>query len=156
LIAMAVELYLRKLNDCLVPVDQAGADALKKFKPNSEIKCVISQPRNIGFHRKFFSLLDVAFNAWDYTEIEHKGVKIAKNRDRFRKDLTIMCGHYDIVPALSGGIRLEAKSISFANMSQDEFERLYSEAIDIILQKVLTGYTKDDLDEQVQRVLGFC
>lgn len=152
---MAIEFFVRKLWDKLVPVDQSALDAMEDLKMNVEYKCVLTQPRSIPFHRKFFALLDVAFDAWEEPEIEHKGMKVQKNKDRFRKDIIVLCGFYEVVVDIGGRIRLEAKSMSFAKMSQDEFESLYSLAIDVILAKVLTGYTKADLDEQVTRVLRF-
>ena len=41
-------------------------------------------------------------------------------------------------------------------MSQEDFDKLYSTAIDVILENVLTNYSKEDIDDQVERVLGFC
>ena len=58
-------LILRKLYNSFVPVDQNAAELMEKMRPNAEFKAEITQPRNIGFHRKFFALLDVAFDAWE-------------------------------------------------------------------------------------------
>ena len=149
-------LILRKLYNSFVPVDQNAAELMEKMRPNAEFKAEITQPRNIGFHRKFFALLDVAFDAWDAPEIEHNGVKIAKNRDRFRKDIIIQCGFYNISVGIDGKAKIDAKSMSFSNMDEIEFNELYSSAIDVILGKVLTHYTSDDLEMVVQKVLGFC
>lgn len=153
---MAIEVHVRKLYDKLVPVDQASADAMEKLKPNGEYKAVFTQPRNSGFHRKFFALLDVAYEAWPAPDLEHKGVPVMKNRERFRKDIIIQCGFYYLSTGIDGRVRCDAKSISFANMEQDDFEKLYSTAIDVILGKVLSGYTKADLDALVNKILGFC
>lgn len=155
LLIMAIELFVRKLWDKLVPVDQAALDSMEELKMNGEYKCVLTQQRNSKFHRKFFALLDVAFDAWEEPEVEYKGIKVKKNKERFRKDVIILCGFYEVIVDISGRIRLEAKSMSFARMDQKDFEILYSSTIDVILAKVLTGYTKADLDEQVARVLRF-
>lgn len=149
-------LYLRKLYQSFVPCDSATVEAMEKLNPNAEIKCEISTPRNLGLHRKFFGLLDIAFDAWEAPELKHKGVAVAKNRERFRKDIAILCGHYETVVNIKGELRLEAKSISFASMSQDDFEVLYSTAIDVILKNVLGNYKKDDLDRVTAEILGFC
>lgn len=148
-------IYVRKLYSSFVPVDEVSANAMEAMPPNTEFKAELTRPRNYKFHKKFFTLLDVAFEAWNGPVVEYKGQLVRKNLKRFRKDITILCGHYEIVVNLNGDIRKEAKSISFANMDQDEFEALYSTAIDVILGKVLTHYTRDDLDEQVNRILGF-
>jgi hypothetical protein len=150
--------YLRKLYNSFVPANQASADAMEAMKPNQEFKAEITQPRNYQFHKKFFSLIEAAYEAWDGPVIEHKGELVRKNRDRFRKDITIMCGYYELVVNLKHELRKEAKSISFAKMSQEEFEELYSTAIDVILGHVLagSGYTEEELRKQVDLILGFC
>jgi hypothetical protein len=152
---MAIEVYVRKLYNTFAPDSQADEDAMEALKPGGVYKAVFTQPRNYKYHQKFFVLLDVAYEAWEAPELEHKGVQVAKNRERFRKDIIIQCGFYDLSVGIDGRVRCDAKSISFAGMDQDEFEILYSTAIDVILGKVLKDYTRDDLDEQVNRVLRF-
>jgi hypothetical protein len=56
---------------------------------------------------------------------------------------------------LKGETRLTAKSISFANMDEDEFSDLYNAACNVILQRILTNYTRDDLDAVIDRLMGF-
>lgn len=116
-------------------------------------------PRNPRFHRKFFAMLDVGFDAWN-PEVGRvrrfwKGQAIAKNLDQFRHDVIILAGFYDASYALDGTLRLTAKSMSFAKMDDLQFEKLYSAVADVLLEKVLTKYTRDDLDEVVEKILGF-
>lgn len=153
---MATELMVRKLYDKLVPIDGIGLDVMDHLPMNGEFKAVLTRPRNLGFHRKFFALLDVAYEAWEEPDLEHKGVKIMKNRERFRKDIIIQCGFYDLSVGIDGRVRCDAKSMSFSKMDEIEFEQLYNTAIDVILTKVLTHYSRDDLDRIVRNVLGFC
>jgi hypothetical protein len=153
---VAVEIICRKLYDSLIPSDATQLELFEELKPNGEYKVVLTQPRSLPLHRKFFALLDVAFEAWEPEPQFYKGVQIEKNRERFRKDIIIMAGYFVPVVNVKGEVRLEAKSISFSRMDQTEFEALYSRVIDIILQKILMHYTRDDLEEQVQKILGFC
>jgi hypothetical protein len=148
-------LYLRKLYNTFAPDDESTAEAMEKIKPNAVVKAEVTQPRNLGFHRKFFALIDVAFDAWDCPTLEFKGQPVQKNRERFRKDLIILAGFGYAVVNINGDVRGEAQSISFAQMKQDEFEDLYSRVIDVILEKVLTHYTREDLDRVVNEILGF-
>lgn len=146
---------LRKLYNTFAPDDAATAEAMEKIKPNAVVKAEVTQPRNLGFHRQFFALLDVAFEAWECPAAEYKGQLIQKNRERFRKDLTILAGFGYPVVNLKGEVRYEAQSISFAKMDGAEFEALYSRVVDVILTKVLTHYTREDLDHVVNQILGF-
>lgn len=116
-------------------------------------------PRNPRFHRKFFAMLDVGFEAWEPERGRvrrfWRGSAIAKSRDQFRHDVIILAGFYEASYALDGTLRLTAKSMSFAKMDDIEFEKLYSAVADVLLQKVLTKYTRDDLDDVVEKLLGF-
>jgi len=100
-------------------------------------------------------LLDHAFDAFEQIEVEYKGVVVAKEKKKFRKDVQIMAGYGYPVVNINGEVRWESKSISFGKMEDDEFEKLYSAVLNVILQKVLTTYTRDDLDRVVEQILNF-
>lgn len=115
-------------------------------------------PRNAKFHRKFFALLQLGFDAWDGCRVRrtYKGRPVTKNFERFRKDVVILAGFYEQTFDLRGRMVLEAKSISFANMDDAEFEKVYSAVADVLLEKVLTHYTsRAELDAVVNQMLGF-
>jgi len=84
-----------------------------------------------------------------------KDVVPEKSFDRFRKDLIIMSGRYDAVYRVDGSVRIEAKSISFASMNEEEFKELWNATTTVILEKVLTNYTSDDLKEVVLKLEQF-
>ena len=139
----------------LTASDQGSADALAKIKAGELVRAKITRARNPGFHRKFFAMLDVGYDAWEPELKEYKGQTAEKERERFRADVIILAGFYHVVTNINGDVRLEAKSISFANMAQDEFERVYSAVANVLLRKVLKNYTRADLDQVVERMLGF-
>jgi len=119
--------------------------------PDGEYKAVLTRPRSLAFHRKYFALLKTAYDLWD-PQVDHLS---EKSFECFRNDIAILCGYYKNVIRYSGRFVQEAKSISFAKMDDVEFAALYSKTIDVILQHVLTNYTRADLDEQVDRVLRY-
>ena len=115
-------------------------------------------PRNGKFHRKFFALLNFAFDSWDpkRQRKSYKGVPVQKNFERFRKDIIIQAGFYEQTFNLDGAMKLEAKSISFAAMDDEEFEGVYSAVATVILQKVLVTYKgRAQLDEVMNQLIGF-
>lgn len=115
-------------------------------------------PRNAKFHRKFFSMLNFAFDSWEpkRTRKTYKGKEVAKNFERFRKDVLIMAGFYDQTFDLRGNMKLEAHSISFASMDDAEFEQVYSAVATVILEHVLTGYSgREELDRVVDQMMGY-
>ena len=151
-----MELLLTKTpQGYLIPSDEAEAEKMKRFKVGGTIRAKVAQMRNYKFHKKFFAMLDVGFDAWEPSEKEHKGLPVQKNKERFRKDCIIAGGFYEPVVNLRGEVRAEAKSISFASMEEEEFEKVYSAVADVILQRVLRNYTRADLDRVVHQILGF-
>jgi len=115
-------------------------------------------PRNGKFHRKFFALLQVGYESWEpkRKHKSYKGIAIEKNFEQFREDITILAGFYEQTFNLKGEMRLRAKSISFANMHDDEFETLYQAVVTVLLREVCTMYSgRDELDAVVNRVMEF-
>jgi hypothetical protein len=115
-------------------------------------------PRNPKFHRKFFALLQVGFDAWEPARQRktYKGRPMEKNFDQFREDVTILSGHYVQTFDLKGRMVLRAKSISFGSMDDAEFEEVYSSVADVLLRDVLSTYAgRDELDAVVEKMMGF-
>ena len=115
-------------------------------------------PRNGKFHRKYFALLDVGFDAWEpkRKHKSYKGRAIEKNREQFREDIIIMAGFYEQTFDFKGRMRIRAKSISFANMDDAEFEQVYQATVTVLLREVLTTYKdRAELDAVVERIVGF-
>lgn len=131
---------------------------LKNAEAGEVIEIEAKLPRNSRFHRKFFSLLNLAYEAWEPDRVrqQYKGLPVQKNFERFRSDVTIAAGFYIQTFDLEGNMKLEAKSISFANMEDDEFEQLYSAVVNVVLGKILTTYKdRGELDEVVAQVMRF-
>ena len=139
----------------MYPDTDESAQLLSKIKTGSVVFADVKRPRNYLFHKKFFALLQVGFDAWEPDAVEFNGLPAQKNFDRFRKDCVISAGYYDTVVNLKGDVRAEAKSISFGAMDESEFAELYSSVANVLLQRVLRNYTREDLDETVERILGF-
>lgn len=156
---MAELICIRQPGGGLVPATDEDAEALRKIKPGAAVRVEVKQIRNYKFLQKWFTLAKYAFEMWQerLPTQEYKGVRVQPNFDRFRKDLIILAGHYDPVFNARGELRLDAKSISFANMGEEEFEELYSATIDAVLQKILNGYglSEAQVRAHVENVLRY-
>lgn len=155
-----MELILRKQpGGHLSAADDESAEALLKVKVGAFLRCKITRMRKIEWHRRFFKLIGFAYDLWSETvpKMEYRGQEVQPNKTRFRKDLTILAGYYDASVRLNGEVRVEAKSISFDNMGQDEFEALYSASINAILLHVLTkhGLTDEKIRNAVDELMRF-
>lgn len=107
--------------------------------------------RNYEFHKKFFALLNLAFDYWEPPD-NHVG---EKNFDQFRSDVIILCGFYHQWIRLDGTTRVTAKSIAFGSMTEEEFDKLFSKAIDVIIKHVLKTYTDEMLRSVVEQIEAF-
>lgn len=121
-----MKIYLLKTDTGqFVPAYNSGYEKAKRFKPGETVLADITRPRNIGFHRKFFALLNMGFeNQEKYDNFEdYRAVHIMK------------AGFYRVIEVDRGVVYLP-KSINFANMDGVEFEKLYSKMIDVLIKEL--------------------
>ena len=149
-------LLLKHQKGFLYPADELEAERIAKLKVGVLVRAEIAQVRNPLFHRKFFALLRVGFDAFEVPAgTEYKGFEVQKDFDQFREDVTIAAGFFTVTYRINGDPRVKAKSIRFGRMTPEEFERLYSQVADVLLQKVLAHYqNRANLDNVVNQILG--
>jgi len=131
-----MEVVLSKTLSGLLPTDPDSQKWYNKIKFGNHVHADFKEYRNPAFHRKYFALLNIGFDNWEPGEINSKYGTPEKNFERFRKDIAILAGYFDLVIRLDKTSRIEARSISFAKMQQGEFEDLYSKTIDILIKNV--------------------
>ena len=127
----------------------------QKIPVGDVVSVEMKKVRNYKFLKKFFSLLEVGFDAFEPTEVINQYGVPEKNKDQFREDITILAGFYEQRYRIDGTVRVVAKSIAFDKMEADEFEKLYNAVANAILKHVLVNYKKADLDDVVDRVMNF-
>jgi len=130
-------------------------DWLDSVKLGKAVSVDVSLPRNAGFHRKFFAMLNVAYENNEWPELDTKWGKVRTNFEAFRKYVTVKAGHYSVELLPNGQIKAEPKSISWAKMGQEDFENLYSDVLDVILMEFLDNWTSADMERAVERMLNF-
>jgi hypothetical protein len=155
---------LRTQSGAFIPATEEDADLAKRFKVGSVSRVELKLMRNSAHHRKFFALVKIAFDMWTETLPEQtwRGMPVQPNIDHFRRDLIIAAGFHDVVWSTKKDtegnqqFRVIPKSIAFANMSQPEFEQLYSAVIDVVLRMLPgRGLSEAKLREMAERVLEF-
>lgn len=130
---------IRTLSGSFKPAYDSDVELSKKIKINQVYEYEFKQPRNYMFLKKFFALVNLVYqNQEQYNNIEH-----------LRRDLIIESGNYDLRHDLNGVEIREAKSISFANMGQNEFDKLYSDVIDVIVKHF--HFDKEEIIQNVEQ-----
>lgn len=132
-----MKLWLKNTLHGLIPLYPSDYEEKKKLKLGQDYEANIVRPRNIGFHKKFFALLNIGFANQDfYNDFEtYRAVKIME------------CGRYKTVKTERNREIYLPESISFANMGQDEFEGLYS----VMVQRIITDLhiTAEQIEEEI-------
>ena len=141
--------------------DAESAKAAEKHRLGVAVEASIVKPRSGPYQRKFFAMLRFAFDYWEPGEgakpVSYKGHVPEKDFERFRKDITIMCGFYHAVWNARGELRLEAVSIAFDEMEPADFDRLYNTAIGVLLKLVMEskGFSEAHLRQAVDQLQAF-
>ena len=152
--------YFRKMPDgALVADNDETSDWLQKVKAGAVVGGEFTKPRNYRFLKKTMLLFETCFKhfvaarEWDQT---YKGMVIEPSFVEFRKDLTILAGHFTVTFDIRGKAEPVAKSLSYANCSEEEAEKIYSDVIDAALKHVYEFSISDgQLRKIVDEILRF-
>lgn len=143
----------------MMPADNKTREWFSKLKIGSTVLAQVTKPRNPAFHRKFFALLQYGFEHWAETQqgILYKDIEVQPDFERFRKDIIILAGKHHAVVTIKGDVRMEADSISFSNMTQEEFEKLYSQVIEVLITRVFKAshWTEQALRDVIEGLVEF-
>lgn len=140
--------FIKQAGGILMPADDYTAEKMIKFKTGCQFPIEIKRPRNQSFHGKVFKFFDFCFKHWaGGHEFQNESLQF----DEFRKELTKTAGFYDQVFDLNGNFTIVAKSLSFGNMDQEEFEQCYH----ALIQAAMTNIFRTADEQTLNRLMGF-
>lgn len=157
---MAVVQFVKQPGGVFRPANQSDFDSVSRIKNGALVHAEVKQPRNPYFHRKFYAMLNFAFDYWEPEPIEIEGeiVQIEKNFERFRKDMLICAGYRTIVVNIKNEARYEAESISFSSMDDLRFQEVYGNVFSAVWRLVLSsiqGMTPENVENSINQLLSF-
>ncbi len=129
-----MKLFVKNTLSGLVPLYPADLEEKKRLKLGAEYEVEIKHPRNIGFHKKFFALVNIG----------HQNTSLEMPFETYRRYVIMKAGYFKVYNTGKGSY-YEAESISFAKMDQIQFEEVYSRVLDIIIKDL--GVSKDEIEE---------
>lgn len=105
--------------------------------------------RNYEFHKKYFALINCA---WEFlTETQQEFFKTKKG---FRKTMEIAAGHCETVYSIARREWVETtRSVSFDEMDEDEFQDLYDRVFDVILQYPLKTIDREFFEKNLMNFI---
>ena len=127
----------------LKPMYDEDFEEKKRLKIGQVYRAKVTVPRNISFHRKYWSMISCAWDLLTERQREFFGSK-----ESFRKTLQVAAGHCERVFHLRLREWVEVpKSIAFDRMRGDEFENLYRGVRDVLLRVFLKHLTIEQFEE---------
>ena len=142
-----MDIYCRVTPYGLVPLYDSDHDLKQRLRVGSTVRCRVSLPRNYRFHKKFFALVRLTFDNLPLPLVERWNVRSENDMlRRFKRDL----GYYSSTVNDLGEREIEYRSISFAAMDEQEFERLYDDCVNLVIHQYIPGINRQDLLVEVE------
>lgn len=145
-----MDIYCRVTPYGLVPLYDSDHDLKQRLKVGSTVRCRVSLPRNYEFHKKFFALVRLTYDNLPLPLVERWKIHSVDDMLRhFKRDL----GYFTSSVNELGEREVEYKSISFAAMDKEEFERFYNGSVNLVLDKYIRGLEREDLLAEVEHFM---
>lgn len=131
---------VKNLNGTLKPAYDSDYESFKKIPLNEIIEIEYKKQRNIKFHRKLFSLLNLAYS----------NQNIFDNLEDMRYCLMLECNLSEIkFNKLTGEIFKVPKSLQFNKMDEIEFNEVYNTLKKYICEWL--GVTNEQINEEIEQ-----
>lgn len=141
-----MEIFLHNTSHGLIPCYDEDFEERKKLKIGQTYKAIITVPRNLQFHRRYFAMLRCAWALLTQAQREF----FNDSEDVFRSTVQIAAGfskkYYSITHK---EWRDESISISFASMDDATFKDVYNRVFDIILQVFLKHISEAEFNDNL-------
>lgn len=125
----------------LIGYDGDDQSYVAKLKPGESLECDTTKARNPGHHKKFFALFNTAFKSQNKYATQHA----------LMVELKVRAGWYDEHITQDGKMVFVPKSLSWARMGQEEFEKFYNEAVVALAEMFGTEDVVMEADEIIAR-----
>jgi len=129
-----MKIVLMRDNNSFKIIYGSDIEKVSYIKSGQQVWCQLTKSRNLKHHKKFFAIVNCAFESQSKFE----------NVDNFLSALKFEIGHYEIGRNFKGDKIPLLKSISFAKMDQLEFEKFYCSALQILSKFI--GCTVEELE----------
>ena len=133
----------------LIPCYDDDFDEKKRLKEGEYYMANITTVRNQKLHRKYFALINLA---WDYVPGIQQEFLYNNDKKVFRKTIEVAAGHCEVIY----NIKLETfthipVSISYETLDNLAFEKLYNSVLDVLYATVFKDISEDDYKQHLIR-----
>lgn len=126
----------------LVPMYDEDYDLKKRLKVGQSYVADVKVARNVGFHRKYWALLNAAWSL-----LPERTSNGFRSLEGFRSYVIVAAGFYELYfnPRLKEFVEVP-KSISFEKMDEVEFSELYDRSKDVIWSIIGRYVSEEDFE----------
>lgn len=126
----------------LVPMYDEDYDLKKRLKIGQTYVADVKVARNVGFHRKYWALLNAAWSL-----LPERTSNGFRSLEGFRSYVIVAAGFYELYfnPRLKEFVEVP-KSISFEKMDEVEFGELYDRSKDVIWSIIGRYVSEEDFE----------
>ena len=143
-----MDIFCKVTPNGLIPLYDSDYENKHRLKNGSVVKCKITKPRNLAFHKKFFAMVRLTYENLPFNLVEKWGIHNEADMLRqFKRDL----GYFTAFKNERGETEIEYLSISFSAMEQHDFEDFFSQCVDLVLNKYIRGIDRFELIEEIER-----
>lgn len=139
---MAERTWYKRTLSGFVPASDSASEFFKSCSPGQLVEMKGSRPRNAGYHRLFFAILDLI--------AENSEPEISPKRALYFAKMAADCGEW---VSTKHGLSFDPGSISFAKMDQTEFKDFVRTAIAPLCKRFLNGTAPDDVIAEVMSLV---
>lgn len=130
----------------MIPNYDSDFDEKKKLKIGKVYSCEIKLVRNYEFHKKYFALINCA---WEFQNEQIRAF-FGENKESFRKTVEVQAGNFELCYSLAKKEWLQIpKSISFEKMTEEEFNILYDKVKDVLYATFLRGISEEEFNNNL-------
>lgn len=141
-----MKLNLLNTSSGLKPMYDEDFDEKKKLKIGEVYEATIKRPRNLSFHKKYFALINCAWEYQNERAVEH----FHNSVESFRKTIEVATGWCEPVYSIERKEWNEVpKSIAFDKMDEDEFTELYERVKDVLFKYFLKNISVEEFEKNL-------
>lgn len=123
-----------------IAANNSDYELIKKINPGDSVEAKFPMHRSLGYHKRFFALIRFIYHHMD--ESMHSKFP---SEEALRLELTLQAGYWSKHVTLGDKEVIYPQSIRFDKMDQEEFQKLYSTIIDIVLKYFKLDVERDEL-----------
>lgn len=145
LVALAMpELIACRVGNSLRPMEESLED-FQKIGEGELLKLKYSVPRDLPRHRKVMGLFRLTYQMQEYYA----------TFNQFRYAVLIELGWCEIFILKNGEVCYQPQSMSFEKMEQSEFDKVYNDVLNHMIEKHIPGTDPRVFSSEVNKLLSF-